>query len=380
MPATLELLDRLIAFPSVSADGNLAIIAFIEDFLKGQGFDCLRLPDQTGTKAGLLARIGPAGDGGVLLSAHTDVVPVTGQAWSRDPFRLAEAGGRLYGRGTTDMKGFVASALAAAALAADRRLARPLMLALSYDEELGCLGVREMIGEVIPFLGRPSFCVVGEPTLMGIATGHKGKGFYLATCRGQAGHSAMAPKFVNALHLAADLVGILRAEQARLMAEGAQDGDYDIPCSTVHAARITGGVALNIVPETATVHFEIRHLAQEPAGPILARIRAAAAAAVAGYGDPHAAIEIAEMNAYPGLDTPQGAEVIGQVAGLLGERRLLKVAYGTEAGYFAALGIPTVVCGPGSMDQGHQPDEWIERSELDRCDAFLARLVGTLGA
>lgn len=372
---TLELLERLVAFPSVSADGNLPIIGFIETFLRGCGAMVERVVDSGGQKAGLLARIGPAGDGGTLLSAHTDVVPVTGQEWSRDPFRLTRDGARAYGRGSTDMKGFLAAALAAAAQAAGRDLARPLLLSLSWDEELGCLGIRQMIDRVIPTLGRPEYCIVGEPTMMRVATGHKGKGAWLATCRGAAGHSAMAPRFCNALHLAADFIGVLRAEQARLMAEGARDPAYDVTCSTVHAGRMAGGVALNIVPDNATVAFEIRHLAEEPIAGILDNVRAGAARAVAAAGHPAAAIEIVETNLYPGLDTPAGADVVGRVATLAGGAGRIKVAYGTEAGFFAARGIPTVVCGPGSMDQGHQPDEFIELSQLAACDAMLGRLV-----
>lgn len=375
---TLELLDRLVAIPSVSADSNLPIIGFIESVLAGCGATVERVTDPGGQKAGLLARIGPAVDGGVVLSAHTDVVPVAGQDWSRDPFRLSRDGGRVYGRGTTDMKGFLAAALAAAGQAARAGLKRPLLLSLSYDEEIGCVGIRTMIDRVIPALGRPQFCIVGEPTSMQVATGHKGKGAYLATCRGAAGHSAMAPNFCNALHLAADFIAVLRAEQARLMAEGARDPAYDIACSTVHAGRMAGGIALNIVPDTATVAFEIRHLAEEPVAAILANIRAGAAAAVAKAHHPAAAIGIAETNLYPGLDAPAGAEVVATVAALAGNTGLTKVAYGTEAGYFAARAIPTVVCGPGSMDQGHQPDEFIDLSQLAACDAMLARLVRSL--
>lgn len=382
MLSSRQILDRLVAFASVSADTNLPMLSWVEAHLRGLGFQCQRVADATGQKAGLFARIGPAGDGGVLLSAHSDVVPVTGQAWTRPAFQVTEQNGRLYGRGTTDMKGFLASALWAAGLASRSALKRPYLLSLSYDEEVGCLGIRAMLDQLVPTLGRPDACIVGEPTLMRIATGHKGKAAYRATCRGQAGHSAMAPRFVNALHLAADFIAVLRAEQARLLEMGAQDAGYDVPSSTVHAGRMSGGVALNIVPDCATVDFEIRHLAAEPADTILRRISQAAARIVAASG-PLAAIEIDQVNAYPGLDTRPDAQVVARVAALLTQpgvapAALTKVAYGTEAGFFAALGIPTVVCGPGSMDQGHQPDEYIEASELTRCDAMLGRLVQAL--
>lgn len=375
---TLEHLERLVAFPSVSADSNLPIIDFIDSYLSDLGFKVARVMDGGGQKAGLLARIGAEVDGGVLLSAHTDVVPVAGQVWTREPFRLSREGGRVYGRGTTDMKGFLASALAGAARAARADLKRPYLLSLSYDEEVGCVGIRSMIDRVVPVLGRPAFCIIGEPTSMQVAIGHKGKGAYLATCRGVAGHSAMAPHFLNALHLAADFIGVLRAEQARLMAHGASDVAYDVACSTVHAGKMSGGIALNIVPDVATVAFEIRHLAAEPINSILDRIRSAAADVVAANGHPAAAIEIVETNLYPGLDTPVDADVVGAVSRLAGGTKTTKVAYGTEAGYFASIGIPTVVCGPGDMAQGHQPDEFIDVAQLDACDAMIDRLIGQL--
>ena len=376
--STLDLLERLIGFPTVSSASNLPLIGFVAEYLGGLGAAITRIDSPDGAKAGLLARIGPAGDGGALLSAHSDVVPVTGQVWQGDPFRLRRAGGRLYGRGTADMKGFLASALAVAGMAAQRDLTRPLLLALSYDEEVGCLGIREIIDHVIPTLGRPDFCIVGEPTGMRVAVGHKGKAVYRATCRGVAGHSALAPRFVNALHLAADFVGVLRAEQAYLARGGAQDPAYNVPCSTVHAGLMSGGAALNIVPDRATVDFEIRHLAEEPVEGIIDRIGCAAAGVVRAANDPGAGIGMDETNRYPGLSTPPGAEVVGVVSTLAGTSGTTKVAFGTEAGFFAEKGIPTVVCGPGSMDQGHRADEFIAGDQLAACDRMLAALVDRL--
>lgn len=378
MLTSREILEQLISYPSVSSESNLPIIGWIEGYLLALGFSCHRIPDASGQKAGLLAQIGPMGDGGVLLSAHSDVVPVAGQDWSQDPFTLTERDGRLYGRGTADMKGFLASALAAAATAADADLAAPFRIAVSYDEELGCLGIRAMIDQLVPMLGRPDYCIVGEPTNLGIATGHKGKAAYRAICYGEAGHSAMAPRFVNALHLAASLVGVLRAEQDRLLADGMQDAAFDVPSATVHAGKLWGGVALNIVPDRALLEFEIRHLAGESADEILARIQAGADAIAASVGNSAGRIEIVAFNAYPALETALGAPVVAKVSSLLDAPRLTKVSFGTEAGFYAALGIPTVVCGPGSMQQGHQPDEFIEVSQLDQCDAMLSRVVQSL--
>lgn len=380
MTETLELLDRLIALPSVSADSNLAIIDCIVGYLGSIGAQVTRISADDGLKAGLLARIGPAVDGGALLSAHTDVVPVEGQAWTRDPFRLTAEGGRLYGRGTADMKGFLSAALAAAGRASRAALKRPLLLSLSWDEETGCLGIRSMRDHVLPALGRPELCIVGEPTQMRVATGHKGKGTFLATCQGQSGHSALAPRYCNALHLAAGLVLELRDQQERLAQGGARDAAYDIPYSTVHAGRIDGGAALNIVADSATVLFEIRHLAEEPLERILAEIRKNAQRLVGTMRHPSAAITIGEVNRYPELDTSSQAPVVAVVQALAQSRGTFKVAYGTEAGYFAELGIATVVCGPGSMEQGHRPDEFVDADQLGACDAMLDRLIGRLSA
>jgi len=377
-PTTLDLLDRLVAFASVSSRSNQDIADWIGGHLHGLGFTVDRVPNADGTKAGLFARLGPEMDGGVILSAHMDVVPVEGQAWTRDPFRLTRDGSRLHGRGTTDMKGFLAAMLSAAGLAARGRLARPLLLSLSYDEELGCLGIRDMIGHLPPVFARAAFCIVGEPTRMAVATGHKGKIAMRAECRGQAGHSAMAPNYVNALHLAADMVVLVRDEQARLMAEGARDPAYDIACSTLHVGKLAGGIALNIVPDRAVMDFELRHLAADDPAPILDRLHAGAAQIAARSGDA-AAIEVRTVNAYPGLDTPtEAAAVRAAQAALPRGTALAKVAYGTEAGFFDAAGISTVVCGPGDMAQGHQPDEFLEESQLAACEAMLARVVASL--
>ena len=222
--------------------------------------------DATGAKANLYATIGPADRPGVMLSGHTDVVPVDGQAWTHPPFALTRRDGRLYGRGAADMKGFVACALAAALRAARRRLRAPLHLALSYDEEVGCIGVRRLIDVLAEAPVRPAFCIVGEPTSMAVATGHKGKTALRATCVGREAHSALAPLAVNALHLGCDLVAAIRARQAEIAASGARDGDYDVPYTTLHVGRMSGGTALNIVPNRCEVEFEIRNLAADDPG------------------------------------------------------------------------------------------------------------------
>jgi acetylornithine deacetylase len=368
MSATLTLLDRLIAFPTTPDRGNLALIAFVEDYLRERGFALTRLTDETGEKAGIVATLGPEGRG-VLVSAHTDVVPVEGQEWSRAPFALSAEGGRLYGRGTTDMKGYVASALALADRATRVTLSEPLRLVLSYDEEIGCIGIRHMLGDLPALIGRPRACFVGEPTSMQVAIGHKGKAALRAICHGEAGHSALAPQFVNALHVAADFIHALRHVQEDLAMRGARDEAYSVPYSTVHVGKLSGGTALNIVPDRAKLLFEYRHLAADTPEAMRARIDRAAAG-VAGL------IEIEELNAYPGLDVPRDAEIVSYACRMAQANATTKVAFGTEAGFFAALGVPTVVCGPGSMEgQGHKPDEFIERTELEACDAMMDRIL-----
>lgn len=375
MTASLEILDRLIGFDTVSARSNQPLIAYVEAFLTARGFSITRFEDPEQDKAGLFASIGRGGPG-ILLSAHTDVVPVEGQHWTRDPFRLTVEEDRLYGRGTTDMKGFLAAMLACADKASRRELREPLKLAISYDEEIGCVGIARMIDGLQPALGLPRACIVGEPTGMQIATGHKGKSAIRATFHGEAGHSALAPRFVNALHLAADFIVGLREMQEDLAANGPQDTGYAIPCSTVHVGQLTGGTALNIVPDRAVLLFEFRHLAADNPSSLMRRIRAIADGISAKHGT---GIDLEQVTAYPGLDTPPVAEVTRLAQRLARNQTLTKVAFGTEAGFFDALGIPTVVCGPGNMEaQGHKPDEYLTRAQLNACDAMLGSLLDEL--
>jgi acetylornithine deacetylase len=379
---TLEILERLIAFDTVSAKSNLALVDYAEGLLKSAGARVQRLFDAAGQKAGLYAEIGPAGRG-IALSGHTDVVPVEGQVWTRDPFKLSIDQGRAYGRGTTDMKGFVAGALALAERAGNAHLKEPLKIVLSYDEEVGCLGLRDMLPAVLPLIGQPRAVIVGEPTEMQLALGHKGKVALKAVCHGQAGHSAMAPDFVNAIHLAADFVVALRALQADLAATGPRDADYDIPFTTLHVGKIAGGKALNIVPDRAEIAFEIRHLAAADPTALVAQVRQEAERIAAPYRAifDAARIEIAQVSAYPGLSVDPAAEVVGLVQRLSGRSGHSKVPYGTEAGFFAEAGLPAVVCGPGSMPgQGHKPDEYIELSELAALDGMLSRILTEISA
>jgi acetylornithine deacetylase len=378
-----EILNRLLAFDTVSSQPNLALMNYVRALLEAEGIGVTLIPDDSGGKANLYATVGPQGLGGVMLSGHTDVVPVDGQAWTVPPFAMTERDGKVYGRGAADMKGFVACAVAAMRTAARRPLKVPLHLALSYDEEIGCMGVRSLIDMLADAPVKPRFCIVGEPTGMQVATGHKGKLALRATCTGREGHSALAPLALNALHLAADFLGAVRRLQADVAATGLRDGDYDVPYSTLHVGKMSGGVQVNIVPNHATLDFEIRSLAGEDVAALIARLEAAAEAIVAPLRQefPEAAIQIERLWDYPGLGTPSDAGVVNFVKGLTGANGTIKVAFGTEGGLFhQRLGIPTVICGPGSMAQGHKPDEFVTLEQLARCNAMLAALIDRLEA
>ncbi len=378
---TLDILDRLIAFPTVSRDSNLDLIHFVRDFLASLGIESRLYVDASGRKANLYAAVGPQDKGGVLLSGHTDVVPVDGQPWTSDPFRLAERAGRVYARGAADMKGFIACALAAADRASRRALSVPLQLAFSYDEEVGCLGVRSLIDDMSTWAERPRFCIVGEPTLLRTAVGHKGKTALAATCHGHAAHSANPDRGVNALYLAADLMTRVRVCQAEIKATGARDEAYEVPYTTLHVGVARGGTALNIVPDRCELALEIRNLATDDPHAIVSRLRSeangiAGAASVPGLT---ARIDLDVVNEYPGLDTPADHEIVALVAELTGLPGTIKVGFGSEGGLFTGrVGIPTVVCGPGSIDQAHKPDEYIEVDQLARCDAMLEALLARL--
>ncbi|MEM6276172.1 MAG: acetylornithine deacetylase [Pseudomonadota bacterium] len=378
MSRTIEHLARLIAHETVSDQSNLSLIKDVEAHLSGLGFRVTRFTDPDAPKAGLYAEIGPNAPGGILLSAHSDVVPVAGQSWTKPPFSLTEDAGKLFGRGTTDMKGFLAAMLSTADHAEARRLAAPLGLLISYDEEVGCKGLAKMLPTVAPLLGKPRLALVGEPTGMQVAIGHKGKRAYRAQVSGQAGHSALAPRFVNAINVAARFVSALEDLQTDLTAKGPRDAAYDIPSATVHVGTLSGGRALNIVPDSAELSFEFRHLPDDDPDEIEAQISKAARTAAATYGTPDA-IEITRTISYPGFNATDD-EALDLVKTATGSETC-KVAFGTEAGLLAALSIPTLVCGPGDMDgQGHKPDEFITRSELERCDRMLDTLLQEISA
>lgn len=382
MTETLDVLDKLIAFPTVSSETNLPLIDYAQGYLADRGFDVHRIEAGAHGKAGLLARIGPENAPGVMLSAHSDVVPTTGQSWTADPFRMKHSEGNLYGRGATDMKGFLASALALADRVDAGSMTEALKFAISWDEEIGCLGVPQMLPHLATTIGAPRLCIVGEPTSMQVACGHKGKIAFRADCHGVPGHSAMAPHFVNALYLANDLVARIRKIQGHYEASGARDAAYEVPYTTLHVGRMSGGTALNVVPVQASVDFEARFVAGDSAQDLEKSFRAAAGEIASEFREEHpdVVVQLEQTIGYPGFSVAADASVVAEVSGLAESPGTIKVAYGTEAGHFAEAGIATVVCGPGSMEQGHIADEFISSDQLSRCDAFMDRIGRRIGA
>ncbi|EGH15427.1 acetylornithine deacetylase [Pseudomonas savastanoi pv. glycinea str. race 4] len=381
-PRALEILKRLIAFDTVSSEPNMALIEYVRELLASKGIESLIVKDETGKKANLFASTGPRDVPGVLLSGHTDVVPAAGQAWTMPPFQATLRDGRIYGRGTCDMKGFIALAIDAMLDAADTTLIRPLQLALSHDEEIGCVGVRRLLDVLHLAPVRPFLCVVGEPTLMQFAVGNKGKASYRTFCRGQEAHSSLAPRAVNAIHLASDFIAELRKSQKQIEQQGARDEGYDIPYSTVHIGRIDGGKALNIVPNLCTMEFEYRNLPGDNPDVLLEQLRERAEVLVreAKQLSGVAAIEIEVMNEYPALETHPSVEAVRMLHAFAEPgTQHIKVSYGTEGGLFAGrLNVPVVVCGPGSIEQAHKPDEFIEESQMNAGERFLQTLLGSL--
>ncbi|MGE8383256.1 MAG: acetylornithine deacetylase [Pseudomonas putida] len=379
--ASRALLARLVGFATVSRDSNLELIGFIRDYLAELGVESELFHNSERTKANLFATIGPRGVGGVVLSGHTDVVPVDGQAWTVEPFALSERDGRLYGRGTADMKGFIASVLAAVPAFLAQPLHLPVHLAFSYDEEVGCLGVRSMLAALEQRPHKPRLCLIGEPTELKPVLGHKGKLAMRCHVHGAACHSAYAPYGVNAIEYAAKLIGKLGDIGDALALPAHHDVRFDPPFSTVQTGVIKGGRALNIVPAECEFDFEVRALPGFEAQAVADQLQTyAEAELLPRMRKVNAAsdIRLQPLSAYPGLATSADSEAARLVALLSGTDEFGTVAFGTEGGLFDQAGIPTVVCGPGSMDQGHKPDEFVSVEQLRGCDAMLLRLVDYL--
>ena len=373
------LLAGLVGFDTVSDRSNLPLIAYIEDYLASFGITGQRIVDATGQKASLWVTIGPQDKPGIVLSGHTDVVPVEGQAWTHDPFEMVERDGKLYGRGTTDMKGFVATCLAMVPEMQRAPLATPIHLAISYDEEIGCVGVRPLLEILSRAPVKPLGCFVGEPTQMELAIGHKGKHGVRATFHGFACHSSIAPKGVNAVEHAASLISEISRRAAQIAAEGARDELYDIPHTTLLTSIVHGGTALNIVPDICTMEFEARGLGIAESGEVTASIVAWARESIEPAmqkTNPACGIDFEEILEYPALDMSADDAWVTLAKKLSGRNSHCKVAFGTEAGLFVIMaGIPSVVIGPGSIEQAHKADEYVELSELLACAGFIERVI-----
>jgi acetylornithine deacetylase len=378
------LLAGLVGFDTVSDRSNLALIAYIEDYLAAFGITARRVVDATGQKASLWVTIGPQNKPGLVLSGHTDVVPVEGQAWTHNPFEMVERDGKLYGRGTTDMKGFVATCLAMVPEMKRAQLATPIHLAISYDEEIGCVGVRPLLGILSQAPVKPLGCFVGEPTRMELAIGHKGKHGVRATFRGFACHSSIAPTGVNAIEHAATLIAEISRRAAHIAKDGARDELYDIPHTTLLTSTVQGGTALNIVPDTCTIEFEARGLgiaeSKEVTDSIVAWARETIEP-VMQKANPACGIDFEEILEYPALDMPAGDSWVTLAKQLSGRNSHCKVAFGTEAGLFVSMAsIPSVVIGPGSIAQAHKADEYVELAELLKCAQFIERVISHCAA
>ncbi|MEQ1955575.1 acetylornithine deacetylase [Mesorhizobium sp. CN2-181] len=372
----------LIGFPTVSRDPNRELLFHVEAFLGRHGIGCDIIWNHDRTKGNLWATIGPVDVPGVILSGHSDVVPVDGQHWTSDPFRLREADGRVYGRGSCDMKGFIGIVLAAVPHLVRRELKVPIHIAISYDEEVGCTGVTSLIDRIAVMPVRPALCIVGEPTSMQVVVGHKGGGMFRAVVSGRSTHSSLAPSAVNAIEYAAELIAYIKSLSKGHAHSGPHDHLYDVSHSTLSVTTISGGTALNIIPNHCEIGFDIRSLPEVDARALIADIRRHARTeilprmrAVA----PEASISVEPIVEFVGLSTDIEHPAVTFVKQLAGRNDHAKVAYGTEAGLFSnRAGVVSVVCGPGSIEQAHKPDEYLALSEIDRCRTFIGRLARQL--
>ena len=379
MSRSRQLLQTLVGFDTTSRESNLQLIEFVRDYLAGFGVTSELVYNEERSKANLFASIGPLELAGIVLSGHTDVVPVDGQAWSVPPFELTERDGKLFGRGTADMKGYIACVLALVPELVKADLRRPVHIALSYDEEVGCLGVRSLLKVLEQRPLKPMLCIIGEPTGLKPVLGHKGKLAMRCDVHGEACHSAYAPYGVNAIEHAAELIGELGRIGQRL--RDTRDARFDPPFSTVQTGVMSGGKALNIVPADCRFDFEIRALPSQDPGEVADQLKAYAEQQVLPRMQAvsaQSAIRFTELSAYPGLVTDERSQAAQLIAAFSGSQEFGTVAFGTEGGLFDAAGIPTVVCGPGSMDQGHKPDEFVSVAQLDGCDEMLRRMYLSL--
>jgi acetylornithine deacetylase len=382
----LPLIRTLIGFDTTSRESNLALIDWVSEYLAGYGIAVALTFSDDRRKANLFATL-PAKDGntttgGIVLSGHTDVVPVDGQPWDTDPFTATIKGDRLYGRGVADMKSFSAIGLSFVPEFLRRGLERPLHFALSYDEEVGCIGVRRLLRDVVARGVKPVGCIVGEPTGMRLVVAHKGKKSFRCRVRGHEAHSSLTPRGVNAVQVACEIVTFLTRMARRFRDGGRFDTSYDVPYTTVHTGVIRGGTALNIVPRDCSFDFEFRHLPFDDPDALMAEVRKFAATLLpemhAVSADAH--IEFDPLSASPGLDTHGTSEIAELGRACSGSHDLGKVSFGTEASLFHASDIAAIICGPGHIEQAHQPNEWISLEQLALCESFMNRLADRICA
>lgn len=381
MPAS-EILADLVRFPSLPATPNMAITGHIRDYLAALGIDCTLIPVPGSDRYNLFATIGPPDIPGYILSGHTDVVATEGQNWTSDPFILTERDGRLFGRGATDMKGFLACALTMVPRFQALPLRHPIHLAFSCDEEIGCQGVGPMIDRLPELCAPPLGAIIGEPSSLRPVLAHKGKCALMLEIEGVAGHSSEPDKGENALYPAAVLLLFIADLNRRLAAEGPFDPHFSPPNSTCQAGVMQGGMAVNIIPERATIQFELRSipgaLPSALSQPVISRLKKLEAAAQARGA--HLKVHWQEMSSYPALPSCEDTDFVTLIEEVSGKSALASVNFGTEAGLYHQAGIPAIICGPGNIAQAHRPDEFILRSELDRCCAMLERLAQKLCA
>lgn len=374
-----EMLRRLVAFDTTSRNSNLDLIDYVRAYLAGHGVESELVFDNGGTKANLYATIGPKDEGGIILSGHTDVVPVDDQDWDTDPWVVTERHGRLYGRGTCDMKGFVACCLALVPEFLERGLKAPIHLAFSYDEEVGCLGVHSLIAHVIQHHRKPKLCLVGEPTMMQVVDAHKGIRSFVTTVTGLEAHSSQTHVGVNAVMVAANLIGFLGKLAEDLRAEGDATGRFTPPYSTLSVGTIEGGTAVNIIPRHCRFAWEYRSLpgtdAEAPIRRFEDYVRTKVLPALEDKAPGIAEITTVPRSVTPALRPDPGSVAETLAKALAGVNDTLAVSYATEAGIFQVHGIPTVVCGPGDILQAHRPNEFVDADQIEACVAFLRKLA-----
>jgi acetylornithine deacetylase len=377
-PTSTEMLRHLVSFDTTTRNSNLALIDFAEAWLTRCGIPVRRSLNPEGTKANLHAIVGPHAAGGLALSGHVDTVPVDGQAWSSDPFVLREADGRLYGRGACDMKGFVACALAAVPDIKAMALRKPVHIFITYDEETTMDGARRLIADLDESGLRPDMCLVGEPSLMQPILAHKGRIAVKATVRGASGHSSEPSRGVNAVYAAAEAVAYMAGEARRIAREGPFVEGFEPPHTTAHVGTLNGGTILNIIPEQAEFVMEWRFVPGHDPDAEFARFRKFVDDNIHPWMhavDPNSGFSYEIVGFLPGMGLPDDHELSDLVKRITGANSTGKVSYGTEGGVYEDSGIPSIVCGPGSIQQAHKPDEWIEIAQLDSCDRFIRRLV-----